>query len=284
VEFSVSDVANTALLLRDTKAGGIAVVEGPADSRFLSRLIRPEAATVVASGKPYVGPAIARIRQLGYSGFLGIVDADFDGLEGRSQPPGVLAWDFHDLEVMGICSAAFEAVVHHFCVAAKVQRFLGTSGHNTVCEALLERAAPLGALRLVSERGQHKFSFDKVRLRRFIDARTLTVNIDGVIGSCLQRSCASQQGLAEIRSRVDDTLGQGLDVRHLVRGHDVTTLFSAGLRRALASLGQKAPTAEVIEAALLATYSADDFKQTAIYGAIQAWEDANNRRYPFLRG
>lgn len=278
---SFHSLANNAVLLRDTVKGAIVLVEGPTDHRTMGRLLCPDAGLVVAYGKKLVLDAMERLSEQTKPGFLGLVDSDFDSVNGLSLPEGVFTWDCHDLEMTVLKSSAFDSIQNHFCVPDKVQRFLETNGFSSLREALLERAAELGALRWISEVDSLGLPFDRVNLRRSIDPITLKLDVGKVTRSALNFLTGSQRGANELADQAIDLSGAGHEHLHLVRGHDVFEIFAIGLKRTLATLGNGAPSASALEKSALACFSAQDFQATDLYDALSEWE-SRNAEFPLL--
>lgn len=275
------DVANAALLLRDTIKGAILIVEGSSDLRLLERLLSPKAGFVMAGGKPRVLGALERIRSLGGTGFLGVVDRDFGSLEGVALPDDVFTWDHHDLEITLVASDAFEILVRHFCVENKLIGFLGNPTCDRLRAALLNVAGPLGALRGLSARDSMGLPFDRINLPRYIDRRTLTVNFPRLVRAVLQERYRSQQGANDLIQACLNMIDGCHDLRDVVRGHDLLTIMAVGLEGAFASFGDAAPTCVVLEATLMSIFAMEHFRSTSLYTQLNDWA-ARNPRYPMM--
>jgi hypothetical protein len=80
-------IASTVRLLRDAHAGAIVLFEGCTDSRVYTRFLdQSSCRSVVAHTRSNVLEVIQKLDLEGFSGVLGIVDADFSRLE--SHTPG----------------------------------------------------------------------------------------------------------------------------------------------------------------------------------------------------
>jgi hypothetical protein len=282
MDLSIEDVANTALLLRDTVAGAILILEGPEDARLLDRFL-PSVGIVIGHGKGTVIGAIRRLDSLQMPGFLGIVDNDFQALQGPADwGPNVAAWDYHDMEITVLASPALDAVSRHMCSPPKVTTFVHRMGADSLFEAALVAAKPLGVIRWLSASKELGLSFESIKLERFVQATTLAVNARGVVAACLQAKDESQRGLDALMAEVEAQLQQDLDLRHLCRGHDVMFLLARGLRRALATHGAAAPGVDAFKGSVLAAYSYDQFRETTLHSAMRDWERLNPN-YAFLR-
>src|SRR5229473_6176198 len=107
-------LANEVRLKRSQHKGSFLIIEGPDDSRFYRRFINDkECHPLVAFEKQSVIAAIRLLDADGFNGALGLVDTDFDLLDGVTIPtPNLIRGECHDLEAMLVSSPALEAVLH----------------------------------------------------------------------------------------------------------------------------------------------------------------------------
>lgn len=81
-----------------------------------------------------------------------------------------------------------------------------------------------------------------------------------------------QRDIAEIRSDEHDAW-------YVCCGHDLTNIFSWGLRVRLGTHDQHEVTPMLLESSLRLAYEYVHFKKTRLYAALKAWEDTNQ---PFV--
>ena len=111
---------------------------------------------IVAEGKEQVCEVIHILDKVNFVGALGIVDADFDRIEGRqNRGPNILMPEYHDLETMLFCSPALAKVLVEFGSKEKIEAV-----GNKVVELLVDTALPMGCLRLHSLRHSLGLRFD----------------------------------------------------------------------------------------------------------------------------
>src|SRR5712691_6321032 len=93
-------VANEIRLKRSQHSGTFFVLEGRDDRLFWERFVdRTTCRIVVAEGKESVCEVVDTLDEDGFKGVIGLVDADFDRLEGRRPTSSNLViGDSHDLE------------------------------------------------------------------------------------------------------------------------------------------------------------------------------------------
>jgi hypothetical protein len=111
-----------------------------------------------------------------FHGALGIVDADFDLLDGIPvSSPNVVRGNCHDIEAMLVRSPAFDKVLREFGSEDKIGKLITRTGMD-IRSVLLAAASPLGYLRWHSQRSALQLRFEELQFAGFMDARTLTVN------------------------------------------------------------------------------------------------------------
>jgi hypothetical protein len=140
----------------------------------------------VVENKANVYEVIRVLETDGFLGVVGILDADFDLVEGRPAKSGNLViGDSHDLESMLVRSPALDGILIEFGSADKIERF-GRDIRTTMPQA----AYPVACLRLYSERSGGMLRFDGLAYRRFLDRRTLNVDYTALVTevkNCSQR-------------------------------------------------------------------------------------------------
>jgi hypothetical protein len=110
---SPAEIENEVRMQRQLHAGSFLVVEGDDDHRFWSsRVATCCCELVIGDGKPNVLGALERLDRTAIDGVLGIVDDDFDALEGRVLPsPNLVVTETHDLECLLLRSPALNRVL-----------------------------------------------------------------------------------------------------------------------------------------------------------------------------
>ncbi len=119
-------------------------VEGPSDASMWRRWLRWE--PVALGGKAGVLSAMASLAQAHVPGCVGIVDADFDRLDGTlPSSSDVVVSESHDLECDLARSRALDALLAEVADEASLRQLRGAAA--TFRDALAERALPFGLVR-----------------------------------------------------------------------------------------------------------------------------------------
>lgn len=266
-------VANEIRLKRSQHPGSFAVVEGPNDKVFYGRFFDSHQCKLVAAGwKDNVYEVIRILDEDGFHGALGIVDTDFDHLEGTPlRSSNTVRGDYHDVEAMLIHSPALNHVLREFGSEEKIANF---GGADAIRQLLLRAASPLGCLRWHSQRTDLSLRFEGLQLGRVID-ETLSVDQSQLIIMVKNHSQRHDLNQAEIELAIQQLEEANHDLGQLCNGHDLVGLLSIGLRGAIGSQQAVRVKSEELERALRLAYEAADFSASGLYKAIQEWEQQN---------
>ena len=258
--------------------GSFLIVEGKDDVRFWTPTSRRHASCelVDGEGKPNVIGGIQRLDVENFAGVLGVVDSDYDLLDGIAvESENLLATDAHDLECLLCRSSALDAVLAEHGSRPKIERFENETGAD-VHTGLLERALVFGRLRWAAVRCDPVIDLRGLGVPRFVDKDTWTVpSVELICGALLD----SPEEILSLTHRLDEL--PEADPWHIVHGQDVVQILRIGLQR---TLGEMPPSVGVKEVRrmLRVAMSRDDLQETKLWRAMRAWESAN-RPYMVLQ-
>lgn len=257
-------VAAEVKLLRQNSAGAFLVLEGRDDEKFWKTRRHTQCAIINAEGKKNVVGGITRLDRDAIAGALGIIDTDYDVLEGQTLLSGNLVrTDAHDLECLLCRSSALDAVLAEHGDDCKIASFESRTG-TTVRQALLDRALIFGRLRWAAIRHGASIPLSDISPRKFVCDRTWDVD--------QARLLAALPDTGDWEDRVA-ALPQA-DPWMVAQGHDVVELLAIGLRKVLgalrASIGR-----EQIAGILRQAMPKDELAGTDMAQGIRAWESAN---------
>jgi len=271
-------LANEVRLKRTQFSGAFILVEGPTDSRFYRRFIDSDRCRlVVCFEKRLALEALEVLQSDGLPGVLGLVDSDFDILDGRASSANVVNCDCHDLDGMLIRSPALETVLHEHASLKKWSRFEGTFG-GTVRDWLLATARCLGYLRWSSIRRNWNLTFEGLHFGRFIDATDLSLDPAALCREVRNNSQAHHLDEKEL-SEAGWPGDQGHDPWQLCCGPDMVELLTIGLRRGIGTC--QGLTSELTARALRLAFSQSDFESSQLHSGLRSWE--GNTGYRVLR-
>jgi len=255
------------LMSRTGFDGSFLVVEGDDDSRFWRRKVAEDRCDlVIAGGRLNVEGLIARVDAHRFAGTLGLVDADFSGIEGASPSPNLIYTEDHDLEAMLLQSSALDAVLVEYGDRSLIEGFERRAGHRTR-EALLARGLPFGRLRWPSQRRSLGLNFERLKPSRFVARTGWQLDIDGLHIEAAQLCGLS---LTDLRSHLD-TLPEA-PAWAVCQGHDLLHILNIGLAGAL---GHRYPGHDTLGKMLRQAVQIHELHASSIYRDIRAWETRN---------
>ena len=270
-------IASEIKMMRMDHAGAFLVVEGVADMRFWRPRRHEGCELVNGEGKNNVIGGVRRLDAERFGGVLGVVDDDCDSLVDLD--PGtdnVVRTDVHDLECLLCRSSALEKVLAEYGDESKIRRFETNAGTD-VRDALLERALVFGRLRFAALLNRLDIDNSAIRVPRFVDAETWTVDGQGLVHAVVKDGSPYDQDV------VARCLAQlpVVDPWRVVRGHDMVSILRIGLGRVLGNVGAGIGE-EQISSILRSGFTPADLQATTLWADMRAWE-AGNRPFRILR-
>ena len=165
-------------MLRTAYSGAYFMVEGEEDSKFwTSRIDETNWQIVIAGGKPNLLGAASLLDQNSDQRVIGLVDSDFDRVNGIAvTSTRVAATDHHDLDVFLVCSSALKLVMHEIADVTAI-RHLETTHNKLIAEQAALVALHFGKLRLLNENRNYGVNFAK-QLKPYVYVRSVDWSVD----------------------------------------------------------------------------------------------------------
>jgi hypothetical protein len=264
-------------MTRTLHEGAFLIVEGDTDARFYKRIVDSGKCRItIANNKENAVQIVTILQCDNFAGFLAIVDADFDVLEGTVFiSSNIFLTDTHDLETMMVKSPALEKLLLEMGSETKLGEFVTIRGKE-LRKALLEEGLHLGYLRWVSLRHGHALKFEGLNYRAFTDHLTLTISQSKLIETVKNHSQKLQLSDQELQQQIEAIRDETHDKWHVCCGHDLIGILSVGLRKAIGSQrSHKEIEPETLERSLRLAYESAWFRDTGLYASIKAWEEIN---------
>ena len=257
---------------RMSHGGAFLIVEGNGDVRFWTSPTRRHAdcELVDGEGKPNVIGGIQRLDAASFAGVLGIVDSDYDPLNGIDiGSDNLLLTDAHDMECLLCRSSALNMVLAEHGSRPKIKRFENETGVD-VRTGLLERALVFGRLRWAAVRSRPVICLRGLTVARFVDEDSWAVASEELICKMLLES--PDDALALTR-RIDEL--PEADPWYVVHGRDMVEILRIGLRHILGDIPASVGVKE-IRRMLRVAMTPDDLQATKLWTSMRAWEAANH--------
>ena len=269
-------VANEIRLKRSQHQGAFLIVEGRDDRLFSERFIfNPACKIVVAEGKARVCEVVRILDDDGFTGHLGVVDSDFDRIEGRLPAScNLVSSGIHDLECMLLQSSALDALLIEFGSREKLERF----GHD-VRSALLTAAYPIGCLRLHSERLGLSLNFQELTYTHCVDHNTMQIDRGSLIREVKNRSQRPDLTERVLNEALHAIEAEAHDPWVICAGSDLLGILSVGLRSALGTNNSTTVHDDNLRRSLRLAYSNDEFAASELRRSIHQWQS----KYPHFR-
>jgi len=267
------------------------LLEGSDDNKFWIYYISSEnCRIIICNGKKHVVAAIEKISKEKITGVLGIVDDDFDSLEGKTPNlPNLIATETHDLECLLLRSRAFEAVLIEYASKEEVKKLEETRA------ALLARGVIFGRLRWLSVRkkwglykdhhegSQKKFEPTK---REYIIDKEWIVNETKLLEAVIQELAKLGHLLTEGELKnLMASLPQDADPWKVCNGHELVYLLETALSGKLATSEPKKGgirRGDEIPKMLRQSFESTEFLATELATKVKIWE-CDNQPYQIFR-
>lgn len=272
------DIANEIRMTRSQFTGSFLIVEGEtADLRVYGRLVYPESCQIVpAHGKENAMGSLEILENEGFAGILAIVDADFWRLEGMEPSSvNIFMTDTHDLETMILKSPALEKLLDEFGASEKMATIIQQRGAN-IRQILLDIGRPMGYFRWISQQYDYSLTFNDIVYSRFIDNRTLVLNISEMIRTIKNKSSRHDLDEKYLQNLIDEVTDEEHDSWDVCSGHDLVCILSLGLCRAFGSNKSGEVRPEMLEKFLRTGYEAVYFYSIQLYQFLKNWENSNH--------
>jgi hypothetical protein len=255
--------------------GSFLIVEGDKDQLLLKNYVDRAGCKIRSGGSK--GNAIETLAILeadGFAGVLGIVDADFDRLDGKvTASDNLLRTDHHDIEVMMFASAALDKVLGEFGSTEKIEEFERLRQTN-IRGALIEAGRKVGYLRWLSLRQDLGLVFEGISYKKFVDS-FLEVDVLKLAKTAKDHSQKPRLDESALVQQMSNLASPPHDALHVCCGHDLSGILSFALRKILGTNNKNDVTEEVIERGLRLAFDLSLFSQTELFQSIRGWERRN---------
>jgi len=292
-----SDIANEARMKRgpaERRTGeklAIVIVEGCADQLLYTTILDISKCLVItAFGKNNAIQALQILLTDNTPGVMGLIDDDFDSLEGRNlRSANLTVSDTHDLETLLFVASSLDKFLNTLLLPEK-REYLVVLCEN-VRKKLIELGSPIGFVRWLFKKENMLIDFRSVSFRAFIDHRRLTVDLDSCVEEILSRNGGCRLSKQDIQIRLHKLIKTAPYPWSLCQGHDLVKILLLIMPQLLSAyspsnrdearmyidqIQQKIPTEARITEQLIMCYEQDEFRKTNIYTDIKKWENRNS--------
>lgn len=227
------------------------------------------------NGKSNVIEILRQLKRYSVNGVIGIVDDDFDSLNGISHDLENLFYtDTHDIETLIMCSPAFEKVINEFGDMNKIH-IAERKKQMEIRDIILMLCLPIGYLRWISQKRLWKLNFRDLPIDEVIDEEKLLLKEDLLIKKVLEKSGKIDVDEQEINRELE-SIKKGKHNPWLVcQGHDLIDILSFLFIKKQFKHHWK-DRANNIKGVLRVSYHISYFKNTKLFSRLIEWEKRNN--------
>ena len=262
-------------LQRQQHKGSFLLVEGENDKNLFTGFCDTEdCSIVVCLGRERLLAVVAELYGENFSGVLGFADRDFVDMVPRQPFRGdVVFTDENDMEIMILCSSAFDKVTGTYGRADKVGAAEVTASMSAR-EMVFQSASAVGTLRLLAQQKGWPLVFDEMKYQ-FTRTNSYCLDDAATVRHVLARSKATvNMKEDEIIDVVRNRESLQVQVKRLCNGHDCVRVLGRALKTVFGNMGQfnSGPGASLLEGALRLAYDLRYFSRTKAYREIREWE------------
>jgi hypothetical protein len=271
-------LAGDARMRRELFKGSFLYVEGSSDGKLYGMFVDCDRCQIIIAYNQFnVIEACRILEREAFAGAIGIVDADFNHLEGKTPDVSIVfQTDMHDGECFMLSTIAFNKLLTEFASQEKLTVWQKAYVAD-VRNHLLQEAAIVGCLLWHSNRSVLNLCFNGLEAKEYVGDADLKTDVSKLITHVKNKS----QGKAKETN--SEQLVDGLQQRlkasdkmwQIVRGHDIIDMLCFALRKTLGNWKAQESTRENIERGLRLAYAEDDFSQTELFIQIRKWEAAH---------
>lgn len=283
-EITGQTIANQVRMERAIHKGSFLLLEGHQDANVFAKFhFEGLCAIVVCSGRENLLDSISILAEQGVSGCLGFADSDYSAILGPPECNGpVVFTSENDMEIMILCTDALTNTVREF---GHIEKLNAAAHAKDVepCQLIFELAAPLGVLRILSQRDGWNLRFHGMKYK-YLDKNSPKIDLAATVRHLVGRSDHIDRPEADdIVAAVGEYLAGGTSLRALCNGYDCVRILGRALRRRYGATNtfNSEETAESLAKSLRLAFEYRYFRATASYAGIRDWEHETG--YAFLR-
>ena len=260
------------MLIIDSKCPYI-LVEGDSDKRLYGTLYSKDKVTFRRLfGWENVLKVIECANHRNVKGIAGIIDRDYHELlqDKVLNTPNLYHTDENDLEMMLLCSSAFDKFISLSANTEKV------NSADECRNVIIQAAAQLGSLRYISARDEIGLSFHNMDMTKVIDKSTLNVDLINYVNKVCSRSRSQGISISVPTSQLVSKMEEALHHFHprlLCNGHDSMAVLAVSLQKMYGNYNANEYSEERLFEALSMGYTMSIFSASNLFASLRAqWE------------
>ena len=257
---------------RSQHKGAFLLVEGSTDAKRFKKLLDHQCEPVNCFGKPNATDATIGLYEDGFSGIIGMIDADFDRItKSAVSHEGICISEGHDFEVDWIRSSALH---RYLDVVADKSAVKDVGGVKAVAEYIMLGILPLSVLRYVNEVKSLGYRLKDLNLEEFYDG--IKCEVEKLVESVSKGAFGTSIHKESLKSHIKTGVTTKWPLEQITSGHDFCEALGIALRTSLGN--RKAPQSwgDEIEMHVRLAYDFSDFAKSSTYAFLCKWENDND--------
>ena len=253
------------------------IVEGESDEHFFENILDCSKCKVMnLEGKAEVKKFIEDQNSANKKGYLGIVDADFEHIDGyEEQVKNVIITDVHDIEMLMFSSNPNMRRIYSELTENMIINNFEEKHQKSFLDSIIKVAYDIGLLKMVMKRPKYYVNMKDIFYSDIIN-KEFELDIDTLI----ERVKKKHHTLYEIKKEMENLREKNFDEFQVCCGHDVTNIlaisFTSEQNDGLGYGKRRYVDGKEIERLLRAVYDFEHFLCTKLNSAIIEWENSNN--------
>lgn len=266
------DVANEISMRRSVEKGAFVVVEGITDYRLYGKFVNERNCKLaIAHSKSNVRLTVKEMaKDRGDTMVSGIVDADYDRINGTDITTPIFGTDTHDMETMIFHSKALEHILWEYGDPDGIRDFEKKRGMG-IRETILTACYPIGLLMYLSLRNNYELNFRDMDYHDFIEPSTLEIDIDRFVTHVHSRSGFSKEKKKNLLRLLNQEFSKKHDPWQICRGHDMVDILIMGFQHSFGSYNSRALNHGSMQGSLRLAYSREHFEETGLFQGLDHW-------------
>lgn len=243
-------------------------VEGPDDFDTWKHWLKW--APYPVGGCAVVRAAIDTLRATGTRGYVGIIDADCNRLEGTQfEASDLIVTEAHDLECDLLQTGALDRLLGGASISRPGLAALVNGG--SFRDALLARAEPFGLVRWHFFRRGLEYDDGRLSPFRFVDKATLRLDEHGLLG---EAAAVLHEAPEFVAQAISDLRAASAPAWHVCNGHDLLAILTLALQGPLQAKATY-PNPKAVGNALRLAVDTPHRNGLHVWRALLQWQEAN---------
>lgn len=242
------------------------IVEGESDEHFFENILDCSKCKVMnLEGKAEVKKFIEDQNSANKKGYLGIVDADFEHIDGyEEQVKNVIITDVHDIEMLMFSSNPNMRRIYSELTENMIINNFEEKHQKSFLDSIIKVAYDIGLLKMVMKRPKYYVNMKDIFYSDIIN-KEFELDIDTLI----ERVKKKHHTLYEIKKEMENLREKNFDEFQVCCGHDVTNIlaisFTSEQNDGLGYGKRRYVDGKEIERLLRAVYDFEHFLCTKLY-------------------